>query len=177
MRKRTVLMGLAFGVLLSTLCISGVLAQQRGGAGGGGFDPAQMRQRIAERMMERLGCTAEEWAVIGPRYEKVTTLSREISGGGMRGMFGGGRGGRGGEAPGAGGAPAGEPSAVQKATQELQAAVENEASTPEQIKLKIKALREAREKAKQELAKAEVQLREVLSLRQEAILILQGTLQ
>ena len=82
-----------------------------------------------------------------------------------------------------GAADAGAPEAerertpIEKATEELQAALEDEGTTPEQIKERLTAYREAREEARKELAKAQEELREVLTLRQEAQLVLMGTLE
>jgi len=159
------------------LCVGLAMAQQRGGGmGGGRFDPAQWRQRMAERMKEMLGVTDEEWSVIGPRLQKVQDLSRQTRAGmrtGFRGMFGGGMGRRG---PGGQGAADQPQTEIQKAAGSLQTVLEDETSTAAQIKDKLTAYRKAREKVRQELAKAQEQLREVLTLRQEAQLVLMGTL-
>lgn len=151
----------------------------QGGPGGrGGFDPAQMRERMMTMIKERLGVGDEEWQVIQPRLEKVMQLNREATSGGMRGMFGrGGRGGRGGEQPGAANNERQQPqTATEKAMDELQKTLENKDARPEEIKAKLTALREAREKAKQELVKARESLRELLNQRQEAELVMMGTL-
>lgn len=157
---------------------------QRGpdqGPGGRQFDPERMRQMMEQRMQEALGATDQEWKVLGPRVMKVQELSRQTGGGG-RGMmmFGRGRGGQGG--PG-GNRPGGrgpdmnrELTGVEKIQEELQTILENTAATPDQIKNKLTELRQAREKAKQELAKAQQVLRQVLTLRQEATLVLMGML-
>ena len=153
-------------------CVGVTMAQERTGRQGRGrFDPEQMRQRIAERMKEMLGATDEEWAVIGPRLEKVQALARE-AGGGTRGLFGFRR--RGGEE---GEEEAEEPeSEMEKATAALRAVLDEQTSTATQIRASLTAYRAAREKARQELAKGQAQLREVLSMRQEAQLVLIGTL-
>jgi chromosome segregation ATPase len=65
---------------------------------------------------------------------------------------------------------------VSKASDALQTTLENTSATPEEIKAKLTALRTAREKARQELATAQKELREVLSLRQEAQMVLMGML-
>ena len=138
------------------------------------FDPAQMRQRMEQRMKEALGVTDEEWKVLQPRLEKVTTLSRETrSAGGMRMLFG--RGGRRDRRTDEGEATR-PPSEVAKALQALQTTLENKEAAPEEIKAKLTALREAREKAKQELAKAQDALREIVTQRQEAQLVMMGHL-
>ena len=61
-----------------------------------GFDPEQMRQRMMERYREQLEVKSDdEWKVISPMVEKVTTARRNVMafGGGGFGGFGG-RGGR-----------------------------------------------------------------------------------
>ena len=157
------------------------------GPGGPQFDPAQMRQMMEQRMQEMLGATAEEWKVLGPRVMKAQELARQSAGGGPGMMFGPmGRRGAGG--PGGPGGPGGdrvggrgmamnrELTEVEKNQEELQTLLENTAATPEQIKQQVTKLRAAREKAKQELAKTQQELRQILTVRQEAQLILMGML-
>jgi hypothetical protein len=151
----------------------------------GGFnpDPGAMQQRMMEFMKTRLGITDDaEWAIIEPRLSKVMTLSRSASnmGGMMRGMMGRGgmdRGGR--RRPDIAGRQdtleaADDP--VQKASDSLQETLDKTDATAEEIKTKLQAFREAREKAQQDLAKARQELRDVLTLRQEAQLVLMGML-
>ena len=194
------------GCVVALAVASLSMAQPQGGPGGmrGNFDPERMQQMMQERMREQLGATAEEWKILGPRVTKVMTLSRQ-AGGGMRmgRMFmGRGRGPGGQGAPGGPGGPnadsdrgnrgnrgnrgdrpqrprggmLGETSPVDTAADELQTTLENASATPEEIKGKLTALRTAKEKAKQELAVAQKDLREVLTLRQEAQLVVMGLL-
>jgi hypothetical protein len=156
---------------------------QRGGFGGRQFDPEQMRQRMEQRLREQLGATEQEWKVLGPRVLKVQELSRQVEGrGGMFGAFGrrGGFGGRGGRPGGPGGdrpgAPQRELTAVERAQEQLRTVLDNSESTPEQIKAQLTALRTAKEKTKQELAAAQQELRKIITIRQEAILVMMGTL-
>jgi len=118
---------------------------------------------------------------------KVMTLRRQASGGGGMARAFMGRRGQGGrpDGPPAGqegnrrrprGPFGGEPTAVDTAGQALQTTLQNTAATPDEIKAKLTALRAAREKAKQELAVAQKQLKEVLTLRQEAQLVMMGML-
>ena len=65
---------------------------------------------------------------------------------------------------------------VEKIQDELQTLLENTAATPEQIKQQVTKLRAAREKAKQDLAKAQQDLRQILTVRQEAQLVLMSML-
>jgi len=148
----------------------------RGGAGGRGrFDPERMRQQRAERMREALGATDEEWQVLAPLVENVQTLSAQARGGGGMRMFmrrrgaagGGGRGGPGAEEP---------QSELQQAQSALQETLANANASAADISAKLKAFREAREKARQELDLAQKELREVITLRQEAQLVLMGLL-
>ena len=155
------------------------------GPGGPQFDPAQMRQMMEQRMREMLGATAEEWKVLGPRVMKVQELSRQTAGGpgmmfgpmGRRGTGGPGMGGPGGDRPGGRGMGMNrELTEVEKIQEELQTLLENTTAAPEQIKQQVTKLRAAREKAKQDLAKAQQDLRQVLTVRQEAQLVLMGML-
>ncbi len=176
------------GIVLMVLGMTGLSWGQPGGGGGGGgrggfggpgnFDPAQMRQRMNERMMQQLGVTEEEWKVIEPLYTKVTDLQRSTRGRGGFGMRGG-FGGRGGRNRGGMGAQDqnAEPTALEKAQQELSTLLENDSATPEQIKAKLATLRKERDKVHQELVQAQENLRKVLSVKQEAQLVLMGTLE
>lgn len=141
---------------------------QGGGPGGGNFDPAQMRQRMMDRMKEQLGATDDEWKVLLPKLEKVMEAQRNARGGAFGGMMGG-RGGRGGDQ-----APT---TTLGKAAQELRATLENKDAKADDIAAKLKAYRTARDEAQAELAKAQKDLKEVLTLRQEAQLTLSGTLE
>jgi hypothetical protein len=69
----------------------------RGGRGGpgGGFDPAQMQQRMLERAKQDLEVTKDdEWKALEPLVTKVFEARRDAMTGGMRGFMG--RGPRGG---------------------------------------------------------------------------------
>jgi hypothetical protein len=144
---------------------------------------------MAERMKEQLGVDDQAWKVMEPRLMKVMDLSRQANAGGGRGMmFGfGGRGGRGPGGPGGdqggpqadrrGRGPQGEPTAVEKAMTQLRTTLENQSATPEEIKTQLTAVRSAREKARQELAVAQQDLKKILTLRQEAMLVEMGMLE
>ncbi len=199
LRKKTIL-GIAAVAVIGLLLASQTLSQpgqrgqrgQRGGAPqaqrgqrggfGGRFDPEQFRQRMEQRLRQQLGATEQEWKVLGPRVLKVQELSRQVDGrGGMFGAFGrrgrfGGRGGPGGRSGDRPGAPDREPTAVEKAQEQLRTVLDNSESTPEQIKSQLTALRSAREKTRQELAKAQQDLKKIITVRQEAILVMMGTL-
>lgn len=150
---------------------------QPGASGGqndrrGGFDPARMRQMMLDRMKETLGAADDEWKVISPKLEKVFTLSMDMRMSGMRGMMGGRS--RGGSSSTSRPAPESE---VGKAGASLSDVLQNKESKPEQIKAALTALRESRAKAKAELEKAQKELKEVLTLRQEAQLVQMGMLE
>jgi Spy/CpxP family protein refolding chaperone len=155
----------------------------QGGPGGGGFgrmDPAQFRQMMNDRMKELMGANDEEWKALQPRIEKVQQLSRDASNFGGMGLLmdfgqGGGGRGRGFGGPGGGGADR-QPSAAQQKNTELVEVVKNKTSSPEQLKEKLAAAKAARAQAKAELTKAQEELRELLTVRQEAVLTAIGTL-
>ena len=148
-------------------------------------DPAQMQRMMTERMKGQLGAGDEEWKVIQPRLQKVMELRQQVNAPGRGMMFGGrgqamGPGGRG-QAEGqrtrpGTGQPQREPSAVEKTTQELQKLLADETAKPEQIKVKLTALRTAKEKAQKDLAIAQKELKQNLTVKQEAILVLSGYL-
>jgi hypothetical protein len=178
----------------------------------GNFDPAQMRQRMLERVREQFDVKDDaEWKAIAERIEKVMQARRSAGGGGGSGGLGfpGGRGGPGGPGgqgfaggppppggPGGpdsfgppGGAPPPSPEGVQgrppgaggfgrETSPELDAlrkALDNKASAAE-IKAKLADLRAARKKKEAELEKAQDNLREILSARQEAVAVTLGLL-
>jgi hypothetical protein len=111
-------------------------------------------------------------------------LNRDVGGNPGRMMFGmrGNRGGPGqqGNRQGNRFRPPGmenqEPTALEKAEQQLQTTLENQSAAPETIKAQLTAVRSEREKARQALATAQQQLREILTVRQEAMLVLMGQL-
>ncbi len=152
-------------------------------------DPEQTRQRMerfrqqaSDRMRESMGASEEEWKALYPLIEKVQTLLRNSQSGGMQGRMmmgrGGDRGGnRTGERAGAReGTPEREQTDIQKKTQALQTLLENKDANPENIKSALAELRKAIEKYQQELAAAREKLREVITLRQEAQLVLMRVL-
>ena len=144
------------------------------------MDPAQFRQMMNDRMKELMGANDEEWKALQPRIEKVQQLSRDASNFGGMGLLmdfgqGGGGRGRGFGGPGGGGADR-QPSAAQQKNTELVEVVKNKTSSPEQLKEKLAAAKAARAQAKAELTKAQEELRELLTVRQEAVLTAIGTL-
>jgi hypothetical protein len=200
MLRRSIVAGLTVCILAMLLISQGLSAAAgaRGGREGRGQrapregarqmqrDPEQMQRMMSERMKEPLGASDEQWKVIQPRLLKVMNLSRQVNarGRGMmmfssrgQAMGPGGRGQAGGQRtrPGTG-QPQREPSAVEKATQELQDALRGNTAKPEQIKAKLAALRTAKEKAEKDLAAAQNELKKDLTVKQEAVLVLSGYL-
>jgi hypothetical protein len=140
-----------------------------------------MRQMMEQRLREQLGATEQEWKVLGPRVMTVAQLRRDASGFGRGGMFGGfgrGRGGpQGGRPGGRRDAPERELTEVEKASEQLRTLLDDTSAKPEDIKKQLTVLRASKEKARQKLAAAQQELRKVVTMRQEALLVLMGMLE
>jgi hypothetical protein len=147
--------------------------QQGGGGGRGNWDPAQMQQRMLERVKEQMKAPEDEWKVIEPKLTKVVTAQRDARAGG------GGRGGRGGQ--GGGGQGGGDQQQPQtelaRAARELRELLQQENAAPDQISSKLTSFRAARDKANTELKTAREALKEVLNERQEAVLVTMDVLE
>ena len=172
------------------LTIGNASAQPGGGMGGpggmpgmggmAGMDPAAMQQQIQLMVVtacrEKLVVTNDaEWSVISDRLGKVVKVRMDDATGslGIMNLLGGaGRGGRGGGRGGFGGMM-GTPSAEATA---LQHAIDANAPAA-QIKTALEKQREARARKKADIVKAQDDLRQVISLRQEAILVSLGVLE
>lgn len=178
---RTVIIAVAAAAM--TVLPQSALAQGRGGSRGQGgpggrgyFDPAQMRQRMMERFQEQLGASDEEWKVIQPLIEDVMTKQRAASSsrfGGMAMLFRPRGEDQGGQRSPRGRYGRGEPD---PAVQALAKAIQDKNTPASEIKAKLKAVRSSRTKAEAELKAAREKLRAVLTLRQEAQLVLMGQL-
>ena len=188
MRDRTLMTVLVVASLMLIPTVS--LAQdqrpaqgqgQGGDRGDGGgrrnFDPAEARQRMAGWVKEQLGASDEEWQVLQPKVEKIMNAQRDARGGfGFGGM--GRRGGGGFGGGGGGDRSADQPqSNVEKARNDLRNTLQNKDAAANEIADKLKALREAREKAQQDLQSAQKELKDVLTPRQEAVLVSMGILE
>ena len=146
------------------------------GPGGGGFNMTTMMQGRADAMRPELGVTNDdEWNVISPRLVKVMQLQLEVRTAGMANMFrgaggqgGGGGGRRGGFAAMLGGTP-------DPASDALDAAVTGNAPIPE-LKAAMAGVRDARKRKLAEMTKAQSDLKDVISVRQEAYLLNSGLL-
>ena len=169
------------------------------GPGGPGGAPAgnhedrmeQFRQRMNERIKTQLKASDDEWAVIQPLLEKVQVKMRETMESRFRGM-GGGPGGPGGPRRGGdnnhGGGdnhgpttadashprPPARPGSAE--SQALMETLQNDNATTNDIKVKLEALREQRKKSEAELTQTREDLKKVLTLRQEAIMVSMGML-
>ncbi len=192
MSKRTMLWAAAGVLVVMGALWSGQAFSQPAGPGGGMWgpgggdpnvwrmmlDPNYIRRAASDRMRQTLGATDEEWTVLEPKIEKVTTLSLQARGGGMiamgMGMFG--FGGRGGGMGGAG-AAAGQQSELMKASQALAELLKNKDASAADIKSALQAYRDARARARAELEQAQKELKELLTMRQEAQLVQMGLLE
>jgi hypothetical protein len=149
---------------------------RQGGRGGrGGFDPAQMQQRMMENIREQMAVKDDaEWKILEERIQKVSDAQREIGfGGGMRRLFrrpggdaqnndqGGGR---------RRGMFGGEPSVEEQA---LDKAIDSKASK-EEIKSAMTKYRASKKEKEAKLAAAQDELKKVLSVQQEAVALAMG---
>ena len=151
-----------------------------GGGGGRGFrnmDPAQMQQRMMERVHDDLGFTNDtEWNAVQPLVQKVMEARRDVGFGGMGRMFRGNRGGGNGANANAGGGRGGFGGTPSPEAEALQKAIDDNAPTA-QIKAAL-AKYQASQKAKQaKLVQAQETLRKVLTPKQEAQATLLGLLE
>lgn len=140
----------------------------------------EFQERFNTMLKEQLGTTEDEWKVLQPKIEKVMTARRNSGGGGgfgFGGRGGGGGGGRGRDGGGRDGGNDADASPVTKASRDLRTALENKDTPSEEIAKRLAALREAREKARAELTSAQKELKEVLTQRQEAVLVTFGMLE
>ena len=153
-------------------------AGSAGAQGRGNFDPEQMRARMMERYREAFEVKDDaEWKLIEGRVTKVMDARRDMGGfgrgfggpGGPGGRRGGGDGGDQGGGRRFGGEPSPEADSLQKA-------IEAKASNDE-IKAKLAKYRESQKVKQANLEKAQAELRQVLSVKQEANAVLMGLLQ
>lgn len=192
---------LAASALMASAVVATAQEQQPGRGGRGDFNPEAFRAQMEERLKTSLKVTDDEWKVLQPLIEKVTTKQRESMGsrfGGLGSLFGRGRGGPGGgdNAPGgtsgaapASGAPApggdrggnrgdrGGDRAGSAESQALRTALETDSTSADDLKAKLTALREAHKKSAAELAAVRADLQKVLTVRQEAVLVSMGILE
>jgi len=109
-----------------------------------------------EDFKDRLGVSDKEWEVIKPRVEKVYNPMHpqpQMGSGNERSK-----------------------TEVQQRSNELRELLRNDGTAVDQIKAKLTALRAAKQKAAQELAAAKQDVRQLMTLPQEAELVLSGLL-
>jgi hypothetical protein len=154
---------------------------QGGGQNWQNMDPQQIQQMMQQRMMDyfrqQLGVTNDdEWGVIQERLSKVAKLRMESMMSGGAGMMAGmrrngGNGGNGG--PGFRGFQA--LSQPDPTADSLRNAIDNNAPNA-QVKAALDKYRDSQKQKQAELLKAQEDLRSVLTVRQEAALVLGGML-
>jgi len=114
------------------------------------------RQRAVERLRDELGVSDKEWPVVKPRIEAVYDLVHPQP------RFGPGD---------------REPrTEVERRSNELREILRDEQADAEAIKAALTALRAAKERARQELVGTQKSLRQLMTIRQEAVLVLTGLL-
>ena len=156
----------------------------RGGPGGMQFDPAQFQERMLNTIKENLGATDEEWTAIKPKVEEIQKLRMKVASS-MMGRFGGPRGMRGPDGPGDANDQTRRPGRgimgmlSNEPTPELDAlrsASDSDSTSNEELKNKIKAYREAVKRDEEKLKSTREELRQLVTVRQEAKLIVSGIL-
>lgn len=158
-------------------------AANGGGPGGRGRFPGnpqqffkRMQQRMLDRIKKQLKVNDQVWSVLKPRVQKVQQLVFQnrmmhfMGGpGGPRGRFRGRRG----RGPGMFNQSA---NPVIKAEMKLRKVLQNSNASASEIKSALAGLRQAKADAKAKLNAARQNLRQLLTVRQEAVLVLDGLL-
>jgi hypothetical protein len=113
-------------------------------------------------MQNLLGASDAEWKVLEPKIEKVQTLllQSSVHGGWMNHP---------------GSDPAHVPDVV-KTLESLRKLLQNKEAKAEDVATALKDYRQARAKAQEALEKAQKDLKEVVTIRQEALLVTMGVL-
>ena len=185
-------MSLAAAGLALALAPQPLFAQTNSGPGLSGMriDPEQIRQLLQnpqqlqetiqkftmDNLRKQLAVTDDaEWSVIEERLAKVVRMRAETMFGAGMGLMGGmGRGGT--ERNGRGFAALQNLGLSDPNLESLQKLNERDASETE-VKAGLEKLRAGRREKQVQLAKAQEDLRAVLTVRQEAVLVLAGTLE
>ena len=195
--RRTRVFGVLASALLISISSSAMMAQSTDaddaakrrrstGADDGrrGGSPEDMQARMLSSLRERFEITDdEEWKIVSERLGKVMELRRNTAGGGFGGFAFGGRGpqgggdtnrggdsNRGGDRGGRGTRSGGNPELAA-----LQSAIRDKLPEAE-IKARLDRVRESRKDNETKLAKAQEELRAVMSVRQEAVAVVYGLL-
>ena len=179
---------LAVAGLAGVISMGGSKVLAQGGPGGGNFDPAQFQQQMQQRIMdyyrEQLDVKDDsEWKVLQGRIQKVVDARMQVGLGGismgMLGQMGRGRGGGGNGGPGGGGRGFGALGSLfggsSPEQDALQSAIDSNASSAV-LKAAMEKYNEARKAKQAKLEQAQAELRQVLSVRQEAIASVSGLL-
>jgi hypothetical protein len=155
--------------------------EDNGGRRGGNFSPEDMQARMLTSLRERFEVTDdEEWKLISDRIAKIAELRRN-SGGGIGAIMGfAGRGGPpGGGSDNRGGSDAsrgrGPRTGGSSEIAALQTAVRDKLPDAE-IKARLERVRDNRKENEVKLAKAQEELRALLTVRQEAVAVVYGLL-
>jgi Spy/CpxP family protein refolding chaperone len=163
---------LVCGVAASLSAADGTTPPPGGGGGGQrNFDPAAMRARYQERLKTEMGSTDDEWKALQPKLDDLMKASFATRTGGGFGRRGGGQGG-------GGTPPADNPDRtdLQKKGDALRTLLENKDADPKAIAAALKDLRDAKAAAKEALKKQQDGIKELLTARQEAVLVQNGLL-
>jgi Spy/CpxP family protein refolding chaperone len=144
---------------------------QGGARGGDGIAPGQFQQEIMDLVRQKLEATDEQWKSIEPRLVKVREAQSQLRSGAGMGI---------GRGAGAGAARIQAAPDVDTplghAVSDLRAALEDKDVATDDLVKKMAAVREAREKAREEVRKAQEELKATLTPRQEAMLMTLGQL-
>ena len=116
----------------------------------------QDHQRAIEDFKDRLGVSDKDWAVVKPRIETVYNLMHPL--------------------PAARAGNERTRSEVEQRSSELRELLRDKGAAVDKIKAGLAALRTAKEKATKELVAAKQELRQLMTLRQEAELVLSDLL-
>jgi hypothetical protein len=137
--------------------------------GRGTFDPNQFRDQMFNRIREQLAVSDDEWKVLAPKVDHAYTAQRESRSSTRTSTSSRDRG--------------GDPTRtdpnqtpLSKAIADLQAAVADKAPT-EELMRRVGLVRELRDKARADYSTAQKDLKELLTARQEAILVSTGILE
>lgn len=124
----------------------------------------RMQQGMLDRLKTQLECTDEEFAALKPGLQKLLDALQTVNLAGRRG-FGGG-------AP----PPLATKSPLAQAMADLHEALADPEAKADVIKSKLEKVRAAKEQANHDLAVAQAELRPLLTVRQESILVNNGLL-
>jgi hypothetical protein len=149
------------------------------GGGRGNFDMNAFMDRMMTEAQKRLEASDDEWKVIRPLLETVTTKQREAyTGRGSLMSLGRSSTDQGGQQGGGrtrGGGPPGSTTEQPREYEALRTVIDQNGS-PDELKQRMANLREYRKKKEVELQDAREKLRQVLTAKQEAQLMLAGIL-